>query len=130
MRWFSYAAVVTILSFLAFTAYSFLTTIDFEIVYQFGTFAMTLSYFIFGLPMLWIVRHYPLTLRLLIYVTTSSVVLFLFIGLYEAWHDASLSPLPPTGSMIQFTALACLLFVLPYEIVYRKNFVSIQPRVS
>ena len=91
---------------------------------------MTLSYFIFGLPMLWIVRHYPLTLRLLIYVTTSAVVLFLFIGLYEAWHEASLSPLPPIGSMIQFTSLACLLFVLPYEIVYRKNFVTIQPRVS
>ncbi|KQS45412.1 hypothetical protein [Exiguobacterium sp. Leaf196] len=130
MRWISYAAVVTILSFLAFTAYSFLTTIDFEIVYQFGTFAMTLSYFIFGLPMLWIVRHYPLPLRLLIYVTTSSVVLFLFIGLYEVWHEASLSPLPSIGSMIQFTTLACILFVLPYEIVYRKNFVSIQPRVS
>lgn len=130
MRWISYAAVVTILSFLAFTAYSFLTTIDFEIVYQFGTFAMTLSYFIFGLPMLWIVRYYPFALRLLTYVTTSAVVLFLFIGLYEAWHDASLSPLPPMGSMMQFTFLGCLLFILPYEIFYRKSFVAVQPGIS
>ncbi len=79
MRLVSYSAVSAIGSFLLFTAYAFVTTIENEFLYQFGTFATTLFTFAIGLPMLFITRHYPLSLRLLIYLTAGVFTILLFM---------------------------------------------------
>ncbi|RJP02684.1 hypothetical protein D3D03_04870 [Exiguobacterium sp. RIT452] len=131
MRLVSYSAVSAIGSFLLFTAYAFVTTIENEFLYQFGTFATTLFTFAIGLPMLFITRHYPLSLRLLIYLTAGVFTILLFIGFYDYFGQMSfVESRSNLGGIIQFATLACLFYIVPYEWLYLKKRSSNHPSMS
>ena len=131
MRLVSYSAVSAIGSFLLFTAYAFVTTIENEFLYQFGTFATTLFTFAIGLPMLFITRHYPLSLRLLIYLTAGVFTILLFIGFYDYFGQMSfVESRSNLGGIIWFATLACLFYIVPYEWLYLKKRSSNHPSMS
>lgn len=131
MRLVSYSAVSAIGSFLLFTAYAFVTTIENEFLYQFGTFATTLFTFAIGLPMLFITRHYPLSLRLLIYLTAGVFTILLFIGFYDYFGQMSfVESRSNLGDIIRFATLACLFYIVPYEWLYLKKRSSNHPSMS
>ncbi|WP_214720866.1 hypothetical protein [Exiguobacterium sp. s192] len=131
MRLVSYSAVSAIGSFLLFTAYAFVTTIENEFLYQFGTFATTLFTFAIGLPMLFITRHYPLSLRLLIYLTAGVFTILLFIGFYDYFGQMSfVESRSNLVGIIRFATLACLFYIVPYEWLYLKKRSSNHPSMS
>lgn len=120
MRLISYSAVSVILSFLFFTSYALLNNLENEFLYQFGTFAVTLFSFLFGIPMLWIARRHGLLLRLLIYLTTLSFSVLLFIGGYQAVAASSLDIQLNLSGIVRFALIACLLYVIPYEVCFKR----------
>lgn len=131
MRLVSYSAVSAIGSFLLFTAYAFVTTIENEFLYQFGTFATTLFTFAIGLPVLFITRRYPLSLRLLIYLTAGVFTILLFIGFYDYFGQLSfVESRSNLGGIIRFATLACLFYIVPYEWLYLKKRSSNHPSMS
>ncbi|WP_029330129.1 hypothetical protein [Exiguobacterium oxidotolerans] len=120
MRLISYSAVSVILSFLFFTSYALLNNLENEFLYQFGTFAVTLFSFLFGIPMLWIASRHSLPLRLLIYLTTLALSILLFIGGYQTFAASSLDIQLNLSGIIRFALIACLLYVIPYEVCIKR----------
>ncbi|WP_026831404.1 hypothetical protein [Exiguobacterium antarcticum] len=131
MRLVSYSAVSAIGSFLLFTAYAFLTNVENEFLYQFGTFATTLFTFAVGLPMLWIAQRYPFPLRVLIYLTAGIFTILLFIGFYDYFGQMTfVESRSNLSGIIQFATLACLFYIVPYELMYQKKMSSNRPSMS
>ena len=120
MRLVSYSAVSVLLSFLCFTGYALLNNLENEFLYQFGTFAVTLFSFLFGIPMLWIAGRYSLPLRLLIYLTTLTFAILLFIGGYQAFGQSSIDIQLNVLGIVRFAVIACLFYVIPYEVCAKR----------
>ena len=122
MRLISYSAVSAIGSFLLFTTYAFLTNIENEFLYQFGTFATTLFTFAVGLPVLFLTRRYPFPLRCLIYVTAGVFTILLFGGFYDYFgQETFVESRQNLSGIVRFATLACLFYIVPYEWLYQKK---------
>ncbi|MGE6555743.1 hypothetical protein [Exiguobacterium artemiae] len=131
MRLVSYSAVSAIGSFLLFTAYAFLTNVENEFLYQFGTFATTLFTFAIGLPMLFITRRHPLSLRLLIYLTAGVFAILLFVGFYDYFGQATfVESRQNLSGIVRFATLASLFYIVPYEWIYQKKSSTNRPSMS
>ncbi|MCK2157217.1 hypothetical protein [Exiguobacterium sp. 17-1] len=131
MRLVSYSAVSAIGSFLLFTAYAFLTNVENEFLYQFGTFATTLFTFAIGLPMLFITRRHPLSLRLLVYLTAGVFAILLFIGFYDYFgQETFVESRQNLSAIVRFATLACLFYIVPYEWLYFKKPSTNRPSMS